>query len=82
MTILFFAQARNAAALDSVEWKTETPQSVDALWSWLEAGYPALSPLRKNSRLACNEEYLQECGGEGMLQPDDVVAIIPPVSGG
>jgi molybdopterin converting factor small subunit len=82
MRILFFAQARKAAALDSVEWKTEIPQSVNALWSWLEAGYPALAPLRRISRIACNEEYFQERSGEGMLQPDDVVAIIPPVSGG
>ncbi len=82
MKILFFAQARKAVDRDSVEWKTESPQSVNALWIWLETEYPKLSPLKKISRIACNEEYLQERNGDGMLQPNDVVAIIPPVSGG
>ena len=82
MKILLFAQARQLLSCDSLDWEIETPQSVNALWNWLEAEYPALLPLRATSRIACNESYLQDQSGEGMLHPEDVVAIIPPVSGG
>jgi molybdopterin converting factor small subunit len=40
---------------------------------------PGLSSLQKSVRLARGETYLQQ--GEP-LQPDDEIAVIPPVSGG
>lgn len=82
MKILLFAQARKLLSRDTLDWEIETPQSVNSLWEWLQSEHPALLPLRASSRIACNESYLQDQSGEGMLQPNDVVAIIPPVSGG
>lgn len=82
MTIFFFAQAREAAARSSVVWETTTPQSVPELWKWLLKHFPNLAPLKEISRIARNEEYLQNPDNEELLQSGDTVAIIPPVSGG
>lgn len=79
MMILFFAQARQVTRLDSVKWEVSHAQSAESLWKWLLEQFPNLAPFQNSSRLACNEEYL---GRGQLLQPSDVVALIPPVSGG
>jgi|GEM_PF-1227629 len=79
MTILFFAQARELAQCTEIIWEVAEPQSSDSLWSWLLAQFPDLGPMRATSKIACNESY--HCEGE-WIQPGDIVAIIPPVSGG
>ena len=79
MTILFFAQAREAAGCDRYDLKTERPLAAAELWAQLIADFPRLALLEKTARLARGESYLQD--GE-LLKPSDEVAIIPPVSGG
>ena len=79
MKILFFAQTREVTRLPTTEWVVETPQSADALWTWLKKLHPDLASFQGSTRLARNGEYL---GAGELLNPGDEVALIPPVSGG
>lgn len=79
MRILFFATTRDLAGCDSAEWETPEPQSEEALWHWLAGRFPALAALKSSTRLARNGCWLER---GGMLNPNDEVAVLPPVSGG
>jgi molybdopterin converting factor small subunit len=79
MKVLFFAQAREAAARGEYILEIKTPVTESEFWVLLIAAFPALAPQKKAARLARGETYLQK--GE-LLHPDDEVAVIPPVSGG
>ncbi len=79
MKVIFFAQARAAAGREAQELEVSQPLTQAELWDKLVEEFPALAELRKTSRLARNEVYLQP--GE-VLFPDDEVVMIPPVSGG
>ncbi len=79
MRVLFFAQSREAAGCDDAELAVMSPLTQADFWSALLVSYPALVAHRKTARLARDETYLQD--GE-LIQPDDEIAIIPPVSGG
>jgi molybdopterin converting factor small subunit len=52
---------------------------MDEVWRRLIERHPGLSALRGTSRLSCNEAYADEAT---RFSNDDVVAVIPPVSGG
>lgn len=79
MTVLFFAHTRKITGVESLEWEVTIPQDSTMLWEWLIKRYPSLEALKTSTRLARNEVYLSE---SEMLYPKDVVALIPPVSGG
>jgi molybdopterin converting factor subunit 1 len=79
MTVLFFAQSRQLAGCDRHFLRVEKPLTASEFWTLLEEVFPSLVSLQKTARLARNETYLEE--GD-RLQPDDEIAIIPPVSGG
>jgi molybdopterin converting factor subunit 1 len=79
MKVLFFAQSREIAGSEFCELKTDSPLTQLEFWTLLIGAYPGLARHRKTARLARNETYLQ---GDELLQPDDEIAIIPPVSGG
>jgi molybdopterin converting factor subunit 1 len=79
VTVLFFAQSREAVGCDLAQLKAELPLTQADFWSALLEAYPQLATQRKTARLARNEAYLLE--GE-LIQPGDEIAIIPPVSGG
>jgi molybdopterin converting factor subunit 1 len=79
MKILFFAQSREAAGCSDYEMSIAKPLTQSELWRQLSETFPGLVPQRKVSRLARNGTYVQE--GE-LLNPEDEVAVIPPVSGG
>jgi molybdopterin converting factor subunit 1 len=79
MKILFFSQSRVAAACDRAELPAELPLSHAEFWNALVQAYPQLAAYRKTARLARNETYLRD---DELIQPDDEIAIIPPVSGG
>ncbi len=79
MRILFFAQLKEVTNCDLVELSVAAPLSSEQLWSALIEKYPALAAHQASVRLACNLEY---AGSEVLFNPDDEVALIPPVSGG
>ena len=77
--MLFFAQAREAAGCGECQFEVEKALSESEFWALLAKQFSGLDSLRKSARLARSETYLQE--GE-LIQSDDEIAVIPPVSGG
>lgn len=79
MKVLFFAQSRQAAGRDEYSLKVDGALTPSEFWALLVKVFPGLAGQQKSARLARHETYLQE---DDLLQPDDEIAIIPPVSGG
>jgi len=79
MKVFYFAQAAELAGCREEVWEIAHPISRGSFWDEIVRRHPGLGGLRPVCRLARNEEYFSD---EGTLQPDDEVAIIPPVSGG
>jgi molybdopterin converting factor subunit 1 len=86
--VLFFASAREAVGGRSeIQWTfpnddDAAPADTEQLRIQLAKSYPNLSTLildRESITLAVNEEYVLE---NTILKQGDVVAIIPPISGG
>ena len=79
MRILFFAQLKDATRCSEIEWTNTAPLNGEQLWERLLREFPALAEHRACVRLARNGVY---AGNHERFQPDDEVALIPPVSGG
>jgi molybdopterin converting factor subunit 1 len=79
MRVLFFAQLKDATGCDSAELAVSQPLRSDQLWDALLEKFPALAAHRASVRLACNLQYAHP---QLLFNPDDEVALIPPVSGG
>lgn len=79
MKVLFFAQSRQAAGRDHCHLKTNLPVTQSDFWTLLIEAFPGLAPHQNTARLARGETYLQN---DELLNPDDEIAVIPPVSGG
>jgi len=77
--VLFCAQSRIAAGRDDYFLELGRPVTEAEFWASLVGMFPALASMQKTARLARGEAYLQ--AGE-WLNPDDEIAVIPPVSGG
>ena len=80
VTVLLFAAARDAAS-GKPELTLDLPAGAtaeDALKA-LVARYSQLETWEAHVRIAVNEEYV---AGSTALREGDVVAVIPPVSGG
>jgi molybdopterin synthase sulfur carrier subunit len=80
VTLLYFAAIRDAVGL--AEEELELPDAVatvSELSTFLEGVRPALAGRLSSIRFAVNEVF---ASGETGLAPGDVVALIPPVSGG
>ena len=79
MHILYFAQARLAVGVSEDSLHSPEPLTQDKFWDLLTCRHPALLSLQTSCRLSKNCHFLQT--GQ-MIDPDDEVAILPPVSGG
>jgi molybdopterin converting factor subunit 1 len=79
MKVLFFAQCRQITRCDDCTLKVDKSLTESEFWNLLVELFPDLASQQKTARLARHETYLQK--GE-LLQPNDEVAVIPPVSGG
>jgi molybdopterin converting factor subunit 1 len=77
--VLLFAALREAAGTRDLTLELPPGTSVLELRARLAAQYPRLGPLLGNVAAAVNEEYVP---GDHPLREGDVVALIPPVSGG
>jgi len=80
--VLFFAKSRELA--DTSESTVDLPgkSTFKEIQRLLLTAYPRLNELNGCFVLALNEEYISEENGELTLTSDDVLAIIPPLSGG
>ena len=78
VTILFFGIVRDIVERNQIEMTFPDMISVKALKNSLLADYPDLKK-HDNYAVAVNENYADD---SVMLKSNDIVAIIPPVSGG
>ena len=80
VTLLFFAAARDVSGCS--KQLVDLPNSVHDIGefvSWLAQKYPGLLPFVPYLRIAQNEQFADLTS---IIEPDDILAIIPPVSGG
>lgn len=78
--ILYFAALREALNTSEESLSLpETVRTVGALSPVLEKSHPALKGRLASVRFAVNEAFVDS---EHVLSDGDVVALIPPVSGG
>jgi molybdopterin converting factor subunit 1 len=77
--LLFFASLRERAGVSELERDVPAPISVAALWESLRQEHPALGDFRGSVAFAVNQRYVDS---KTVLQDNDEVAFIPPVSGG
>lgn len=80
ITVLYFAMARDLVGHDSetISLPSEV-DSIDKLARWLEGRHDGLRGRMSSIRLARNEVFAT--ASEPVLD-GDVIALIPPVSGG
>jgi len=76
--VLFFGMARDIANMNSVELEVDEDSNVSSIRAVLEKNYPKFSNSNEFS-IAVNEEYAENAT---VLKNNDVIAVIPPVSGG
>jgi molybdopterin converting factor subunit 1 len=80
VTLLFFAAARDVTGCSKlVVDLPESVRDVSELLAWLGETYDALLPYLPCLRIAQNEQFAD---GTSILEPGDVLAVIPPVAGG
>lgn len=80
VTLLYFAGVREAVGVaeESIDLP-EGVRTVSDLSTFLEIARPTLAGRLGSVRFAVNEVFASP---ETRLQPGDVIALIPPVSGG
>jgi len=78
MTILAFGIARDILGGRKYSLELQLPSTVGAIQERLLADVPAFRDLR-SLHIAVNTEY---CGPDKVVNSEDEVALIPPVSGG
>jgi molybdopterin converting factor subunit 1 len=79
LRVLYFAQARKDAGCSEATMALDGPITQEQFWAMQISGLPALAAHEKSARLARNGTYMAPCE---LIQPDDEIAVIPPVSGG
>lgn len=79
VTVLYFAALRDLAGQSEEQVSLPSPQPVAELLAALEARHGGLRGRLQAVRVAVNEEFVEK---SSELRGGDVVALIPPVSGG
>lgn len=79
VTIKLFASFREASGEPQSTVEVTPGTTVGQLWQGTVAQQPRLAPLSGSAAFAVNGRYAQ---GDVPLQDGDVVAFLPPVSGG
>ena len=80
VTVLYFAALRDLAGRGEEQVNLDrSPQPVTALLEALEGRHGGLRGRLQAVRVAVNEEFVEK---SSELRSGDVVALIPPVSGG
>ncbi|TDM02314.1 MoaD/ThiS family protein [Macrococcus carouselicus] len=77
MKVLYFAHTKEIVDRREDQFTFTEPVTVEAFRAHLYMTYPKLQG--EKFQLAVNEEFVRETD---MIMPHDVVALIPPVSGG
>lgn len=79
VTIKFFAILRERAGTGEITKEIKEGSTVAELWTALTLDYPKLSPMETRLLYAVNQNYVNR---DHVLQDQDEVVFVPPVSGG
>jgi molybdopterin synthase catalytic subunit len=79
VTVRLFASFREVVGTSESATQVEPGTTIAQLWDALQTEYPPLKPLGSVSAFAVNGRYAPPAT---QLSEGDVVAFIPPVSGG
>lgn len=81
VSVLYFAALRDLSGVaeERVRLPDTSPLDVSALLALLELAHPSLGGRLESVRVAVNEEFMPK---STLLHGGEVVALIPPVSGG
>ena len=79
ITIKLFASYREATGLSEADMEITPGTTAAELWQKLVEAHPRLVPLSRSAGMALNGRYTQPTT---VLAEGDVVAYLPPVSGG
>ena len=79
MRILYFAQARLTTGQSEEAVFSSEPMTAESFWELLIQKHPSLLSIQPSCRIAKNGSFIQP--GQ-KLDPQDEVAVLPPVSGG
>lgn len=80
--IIFFAKSRDLVKKEQAQISVPNPISYSDLKKLILALFPELAPIKKSFFIALNQEYLKAGQKEIHIKPEDILAIIPPISGG
>ena len=79
MKVYLFATLRDRAKARSIEVALDGPTTVAALRQIIAAQHASLAELLPQALVAVNQEFAFD---EDAVNPDNEVALFPPVSGG
>ncbi len=77
--VLYFSSIKDRLKKNSEDIDIPENTSVEEFLSLLKKKYPEIADILDNVMVAVNEEYVDK---EHLLKENDIVALIPPVSGG
>lgn len=77
--VKFFAMLRERAGTGEAMIDIETGATIGDLWEALKKNYPKLAPVETRLLYAVNQNYVKT---DHVLEENDEVVFIPPVSGG
>ena len=77
MKVLYFAEVKEILNMSKEYIDILEPKTVKEIRQLLNQYHPEL--MDKKFQISVNEEFTKE---DGIVQPDDIIALIPPVSGG
>ena len=79
VTLRLFAIYRERVGRESIESTLQSGSTVADALTHLGELHPSTLPLMSTTMVAVNQEYTER---DYVLQPNDEIALIPPVSGG
>lgn len=77
--LLFFASLRDLAGANEAALELPAGATIETAWSETVRRWPALAPRRASLAFALNERLARP---DARLAEGDVLALLPPVSGG
>ena len=82
--VLFFAKSKEITKISEGQLTfTNSTIKIRQIYQALESQWPDLKKLKRSFALALNEEYLDTNQNSVIsVQESDILAVIPPISGG
>jgi len=77
--VLYFSSVKDKIKKSNEQFEIDENTTIEKLLKILKDKYPEIKDILENTMIAVNEEYKDK---KYILKNNDVVAIIPPVSGG